>query len=122
MVAVTMSVISPHRDGTNTSYRSALAHDIDFGPLYFRARCNTLPELNPTGSLRSALILPELSQVTAPAAKLEPTIITVQVTRFLQNARLIFCPETRDAVVVDPGADAKKFLALAIRHNLNIKA
>lgn len=34
------------------------------------------------------------------------TIETIEVTPFQQNARLLYCPETKEAVVIDPGGDA----------------
>jgi hydroxyacylglutathione hydrolase len=41
------------------------------------------------------------------------TIETIPVTEFGQNARILWCSETKQGVVVDPGGEASKILAIA---------
>lgn len=48
------------------------------------------------------------------------TIETVPVTEFAQNARILWCSETKDGVIVDPGGDDEKILAAVKRLGLNI--
>ena len=45
-------------------------------------------------------------------------IITIPVTPFMQNCRIIVCEQTQQAVVVDPGGDAEKINASLKQHNL----
>lgn len=40
---------------------------------------------------------------------------TVLVTPFMQNCRIIHCPVTRDAAIVDPGGDVERILAVVDR-------
>jgi hydroxyacylglutathione hydrolase len=47
---------------------------------------------------------------------------TIQVTEFGQNARILWCSDTKDAVIVDPGGDGDKILAVAKRLGVSIKA
>lgn len=35
---------------------------------------------------------------------------TIPVTPFLQNCRVVYCPDTREAAVVDPGGDSDRIL------------
>jgi len=46
-------------------------------------------------------------------------LITLEVTPFSQNCRLLFCPKSLEAVVVDPGGDAELILAELSKRNLN---
>ena len=36
---------------------------------------------------------------------------TIPVTPFMQNCRIVYCPDTREAAVVDPGGDSDRILA-----------
>ncbi|MBH0025570.1 MULTISPECIES: MBL fold metallo-hydrolase [unclassified Pseudoalteromonas] len=47
-------------------------------------------------------------------------IITIPVTAFAQNSRIIACSETKQAVVVDPGGDAEKIIAALNEHKLKL--
>lgn len=49
-------------------------------------------------------------------------IITIPVTPFMQNCRIIVCEQTQQAVVVDPGGDADKINAALKQHNLSLAA
>ena len=49
-------------------------------------------------------------------------IITIPVTPFMQNCRIIVCEQTQQAVVVDPGGDAEKINASLKQHNLSLAA
>lgn len=43
---------------------------------------------------------------------------TIPVTPFMQNCRIVYCPETNEAAVVDPGGDIDRVLASI--HALNV--
>lgn len=47
-------------------------------------------------------------------------IETLPVTEFAQNSRIIWCSETKEGVIVDPGGEAEKILATAKRLGLKI--
>ena len=47
---------------------------------------------------------------------------TIPVTEFGQNSRILWCSETKQGVIVDPGGDAEKILATAQRLGLTITA
>ena len=47
---------------------------------------------------------------------------TIPVTEFGQNARILWCSETKDAVIIDPGGDADKILAGVNRLGVTVKA
>ena len=47
-------------------------------------------------------------------------IITIPVTQFMQNCRIIVCEQTQQAVVVDPGGDVDKINATLTQHNLSL--
>jgi hydroxyacylglutathione hydrolase len=49
-------------------------------------------------------------------------IITIPVTPFAQNCRIIACESTQEAVVVDPGGDSDKIIAALTSNNLTLKA
>ncbi|MEK8051965.1 MBL fold metallo-hydrolase [Ideonella sp. DXS22W] len=46
---------------------------------------------------------------------------TVPVTPFEQNCSLLWCPDTLEAAVVDPGGDLDRIRAAAARHGVTIK-
>ncbi len=46
---------------------------------------------------------------------------TITVSMFGTNCYLAFCPETNEAVVVDPGAEAKRIIEIIKNLKLNIK-
>ncbi|MDK1286529.1 MBL fold metallo-hydrolase [Pseudoalteromonas umbrosa] len=48
-------------------------------------------------------------------------VLTIPVTPFAQNCRVIACDETGKAAIVDPGGDAEKIIALVKQHNLSIE-
>lgn len=47
---------------------------------------------------------------------------TIPVTEFGQNCRILWCSETKDGVVVDPGGDSEKILTAAKDLGVSIKA
>lgn len=47
---------------------------------------------------------------------------TIPVTEFGQNSRILWCSETKQGVIVDPGGDADKILAAAQRLGVTIVA
>ena len=47
---------------------------------------------------------------------------TVPVTEFSQNARVLWCSDTKDAVVVDPGGEPKKIEQVVTRLGVTVKA
>jgi hydroxyacylglutathione hydrolase len=47
---------------------------------------------------------------------------TIPVTEFGQNSRILWCSETKQGVIVDPGGDAEKILATAQRLGVTISA
>lgn len=49
-------------------------------------------------------------------------IVTVPVTVFAQNARIVFDSATLEAVIVDPGGDADALIGELARRNLTLKA
>ena len=49
-------------------------------------------------------------------------VITIPVTAFSQNCRIISCIETKQAVVIDPGGDAQKIIATLSEHKLVLSA
>ncbi len=49
-------------------------------------------------------------------------IITIPVTQFMQNCRIIVCEQTQQAVVIDPGGDVDKINATLKQHNLRLSA
>jgi hydroxyacylglutathione hydrolase len=48
-------------------------------------------------------------------------IKTVPVTPFAQNARILICSETRDAVLIDPGGDAAELIGALGSSGANLK-
>lgn len=46
-------------------------------------------------------------------------IITIEVSPFMQNARILACMQTAQAVVIDPGADADLIISHLKKHKLN---
>ncbi|QKV54686.1 MBL fold metallo-hydrolase [Comamonas antarctica] len=48
--------------------------------------------------------------------------LTIPVTAFQQNCSLVWCSESRDAAVIDPGGDLPRILAAAERLGLNLRA
>ncbi len=49
-------------------------------------------------------------------------IITLAVTPFSQNCRIVICQQTRQAVIVDPGGDADKIIAELAKYTVVIKS
>ena len=49
-------------------------------------------------------------------------IITIPVTAFAQNCRIIACSQSKQAVVVDPGGDYNKVVAALKQHDLTLTA
>lgn len=49
-------------------------------------------------------------------------IITIPVTEFGQNARVLICSETKDAVIVDPGGDGDRIHKVCVDHGVSVKA
>lgn len=47
---------------------------------------------------------------------------TIPVTAFAQNCSLVWCDQTMDAAVIDPGGDLDKLLAESARLGLHLKA
>jgi hydroxyacylglutathione hydrolase len=48
-------------------------------------------------------------------------IETVQVTEFMQNARVVWDSETHDGVIVDPGGDAEKIMSVVRREKVKVR-
>ncbi|BDF94181.1 MULTISPECIES: MBL fold metallo-hydrolase [Pseudoalteromonas] len=48
-------------------------------------------------------------------------IITLPVTAFAQNCRIIICKQTRQAAVIDPGGDAEKIIAELAKHSVSVQ-
>ncbi|MCV2357030.1 MBL fold metallo-hydrolase [Paucibacter sp. B2R-40] len=48
--------------------------------------------------------------------------LTIPVTAFQQNCSIVWCDETLDAAVIDPGGDLLRILAAAQQHGLTLKA
>ncbi|MBA4109053.1 MAG: hypothetical protein C0487_05625 [Leptothrix sp. (in: Bacteria)] len=48
--------------------------------------------------------------------------LTIPVTAFEQNCSLVWCDETKDAALIDPGGDIPKLLAPIQARGLNLKA
>jgi glyoxylase-like metal-dependent hydrolase (beta-lactamase superfamily II) len=48
--------------------------------------------------------------------------LTIPVTAFQQNCSLVWCDETLDAAVIDPGGDLPCILAAVQQHGLTLKA
>ena len=49
-------------------------------------------------------------------------IITIPVTPFAQNCRIIACESTQEAIAVDPGGDSDKIIATLTSNSLTLKA
>ncbi len=49
-------------------------------------------------------------------------ILTVPVTPFQQNCRILVCESTKKAAIVDPGGDAQKIVAILNEHGLKPEA
>lgn len=49
-------------------------------------------------------------------------IETIPVTEFQQNARVLWCSETKDAVIVDPGGEPKKVEQVVTKLGVAVKA
>lgn len=49
-------------------------------------------------------------------------IITIPVTAFSQNCRIVICKRTRQAVIVDPGGDADKIIAELAKYTVELKS
>jgi hydroxyacylglutathione hydrolase len=50
------------------------------------------------------------------------TVITIPVTLFEQNARILSCSDTREAVIVDPGGDSEKIIEAIEQKKLQCSA
>ena len=48
--------------------------------------------------------------------------ITIPVTAFAQNCSLVWCDQTNDAALIDPGGDIPRLLAEVERHGVKLKA
>ena len=48
--------------------------------------------------------------------------LTIPVTAFQQNCSLVWCSESRDAAVIDPGGDLPRILAEVERLGLTLRA
>ena len=48
--------------------------------------------------------------------------LTLPVTAFAQNCSLVWCDETREAAVIDPGGDLDRILDAVAQHGLTLKA
>ncbi|MFC3031315.1 MBL fold metallo-hydrolase [Pseudoalteromonas fenneropenaei] len=48
-------------------------------------------------------------------------VITIPVTPFQQNCRIIVCPETASAAIVDPGGDVEVLLNLIAKEQLKVE-
>jgi hydroxyacylglutathione hydrolase len=48
--------------------------------------------------------------------------LTVPVTQFAQNCSIVWCDQTMDAAIIDPGGDLDRLLAEIQRNGLNLKA
>lgn len=46
--------------------------------------------------------------------------VTIPVTPFMQNCRIIYCSSTKKAAVVDPGGDVRDILAAVARLNIEV--
>ena len=58
------------------------------------------------------------------ASSLDPRtmrVIETPISPFLQNAPILACEETSEAILVDPGDEVEKILDVAKTNNLNIK-
>ncbi len=44
----------------------------------------------------------------------------IPVTPYQQNCTLLWCAETREAAVVDPGGDMEQFWAAVAEHKVNV--
>lgn len=44
----------------------------------------------------------------------------IPVTKFAQNCCVIWCDETNDAAIIDPGGDPEKLIAFINQHQLNV--
>lgn len=49
-------------------------------------------------------------------------IVTIPVTPFAQNCRIIACSDTKQAVVIDPGGDCDKIITALKENNLTLNA
>ncbi|ASM49864.1 hypothetical protein PESP_a1802 [Pseudoalteromonas espejiana DSM 9414] len=49
-------------------------------------------------------------------------VITIPVTPFSQNCRIIACKNTHQAVVIDPGGDTQTIIAALNEHNYALSA
>ena len=47
--------------------------------------------------------------------------VVIPVTPFAQNCSLVWCPETDEGAVIDPGGDLDRILAEADKHNVELK-
>jgi len=48
-------------------------------------------------------------------------IETLMVGPFMENTFVVGCPDTKEAVVIDPGAEAEKIIEAIERHGLDVK-
>jgi len=48
--------------------------------------------------------------------------LIIPVTSFQQNCTLLWCDQTNDAVLIDPGGEADRLLTEVEKHHLNLKA
>lgn len=56
------------------------------------------------------------------SAVTKPKIVCLTNGMFMENCYLVGCPETSDAVLIDPGEEADLFLSRLAHENLNLKA
>ena len=50
-----------------------------------------------------------------------PEVIQIEVGLLQNFCEILFCPETREAAIVDPAFEMDRLLHEALRHNLNVK-
>ncbi|HSS37750.1 MAG TPA: MBL fold metallo-hydrolase [Polyangia bacterium] len=50
-----------------------------------------------------------------------PEVLQIEVGLLQNFCEILFCPETREAAIVDPAFEVDRLLHEALRHNLNVK-
>jgi glyoxylase-like metal-dependent hydrolase (beta-lactamase superfamily II) len=52
---------------------------------------------------------------------LQPSIIQTVTGTYQVNTYIVFCPETKEGVIIDPGGDADKILAIIHENDIRVK-
>lgn len=75
-------------------------------------------ERQPTDSLGGE----ELSSVRGPARARGPEVVAFTLTKLHQHPRILFCPDSKEGVIIDPGSDPQLIADECRRNGVKVQA